>query len=244
MKIHDKFKQGSEQWFKARQGRATASAFGRIITPAKLQLSKQRLTYMDELLAERYIPTEELLDEIESDENVRKAMGELSYLFTGEKFVGNKYTDHGLEYEDEARKHFAATYCADSGRRIEEVGFVTDDRGFLGCSPDSFIYDAEGNIVAGWECKCKCLKNLITAIREGVLPTEHLLQVHGSMAVTGLNEWHFYCYFPGKKPFHVIVKRDSTTEKVERLLQEFTIEFGAMIEKVSPLLSTRKEMIC
>lgn len=244
MKIHDKFKQGSEQWFKARQGRATASAFHRIITPKTLKLSAQRFAYMDELLAERYIPTEELLDESESDENVRKAMGELSYLFTGEKFVGNKYTDHGIEYEAEARNHFAATYCAAAGYRIEEFGFVTDDLGFLGCSPDGLISNEDGEIVAGWECKCKCLKNLITAIREGVLPAEHILQVHGSMVVTGLDEWHFYCYFPGKKPFHLIVKRDATTAKVEKLLHDFTIEFGAMIETVAPKLSTRKELVC
>lgn len=191
---------------------------------------------MDELLAERYIPPEELLDDSSGDEDIRKAIAELSYLYTGEKFIGNKYTDHGHEFEGEARDYFNTTYCQPTERSIKEVGFVSDDVGFLGCSPDGLIYGRNGQVEAGWEVKCKCLKNTITAIREKVLPSSHMLQVHGSMVVTGLDEWHFYSYFPNKKPFHLTVKRDATTDKVESLLQDFIIEFGAMIQESTPLL--------
>ena len=51
MKIHN-MPQGSEEWERIRRGKATASRFSEILTPAKLQLAAASKTYAVELAAE------------------------------------------------------------------------------------------------------------------------------------------------------------------------------------------------
>ena len=164
MKIHQGFLQGSEEWFALRRGRVTASQFSRIITPAKGEYSKQAASYMRDLVVECFCP---------------------DYA----KFLGNKWTDRGTEMEPEARKAFEAH----TGLVTEQVAFVTADRWqhVVGCSPDSLLKDEAGNYVAGLEIKCPSPFTHAEYIEAGVLPDEYKAQVHGSMAVTGLNRWHF-----------------------------------------------------
>lgn len=50
MKIHDQFPQGSEEWFKARCGRATASEFSSILAKGQ---GKTRASYLKKVVAER-----------------------------------------------------------------------------------------------------------------------------------------------------------------------------------------------
>jgi exosortase/archaeosortase len=71
----------------------------------------------------------------------------------------------------------------------------------------------------------------------GGLPDEHKQQVHGSMAVTGLNSWHFFSFFPGLQPFHLIVHRDAYTNKLSASLDQFLIDYAASRSAAIPKLS-------
>lgn len=146
-------------------------------------------------------------------------------------WAGNAATERGQELEPEAREAFAKA----TGNALEQVGFVIGDDGVCGCSPDSLIA-VGGSYVAGVEIKCPAPKAHVGYVLDGVLPDVYKQQVHGSMAITGLNQWHFFSYFPGLKPLHVIVKRDDYTEKMTAALALFVANYKAAMEAAIPKL--------
>lgn len=202
------YPQGSEQWFAARRGRPTASRFKDIITPTGL-LSKSAAAYAYELIAECFE--------------------------TGAPpdFIGNKWTDRGTELEPEAR----AAFTEQTGLELEQVGFVTrHDQQLIGCSPDGLIKNAAGQYVAGFEAKCPTPKKHVETVAGGTLPDDYKVQVHGSLWLTGLPEWHFWSYCPGMQPFHCIVSPDAYTAKVGAALEQFVIDYAALRSRLLPLL--------
>ena len=110
----------------------------------------------------------------------------------------------------------------------------------VGCSPDSLIKDG-GEYVAGLELKCPSPYTHAAYIEEGVLPDEYKAQVHGSMAVTGLNQWHFFSFFPGLAPFHLVVHRDDFTDKLTAALDRFITEYGAYRAEMQPKLQLKSD---
>lgn len=106
--------QSSEAWHKLRIGRPTASKFGEIISPKKLQPSTSAEKYMYQLLAEWII-------------------GQACDL------VSNKFMERGRELEPEARKLYELLH-----HNVDQIGFCTTDDGRIGCSPDGLIGDDGG----------------------------------------------------------------------------------------------------
>lgn len=227
MIIHPAMIQGSEAWQAIRRGRPTASRFKDIITAAKGDLSKSATAYMAELIGESYVPE-------------------------WVEFAGNRHTDRGIEMEPEARQAYQDVI----GTVVVEVGFVTRPDHVVGCSPDGLIlragkelvrdvwFDDAGRIANGlalfdWgvEIKCPSPKVHVGWVMAGGLPDEHKQQVHGAMAVTGLQRWDFFSYFPGLQPFHVVVQRDAYTDKLASSLDQFVIDYAAAREAVKPKLS-------
>lgn len=193
--------QGTPEWKSIRKGKPTASRFSDIITATKCELSKSSTGYIRELIGECFCPD-------------------------WEPWQGNQFMERGKEIEPEAREAFVCETMLD----VEEVGFVIADDGVCGCSPDGLIVDSAGNYVAGLEIKCPIPKTHIEYVLDGGLPSDYKQQVHGSMAVTGLNEWHFWSYFPGMRHHHVIVKRDEYTEKLSAALAEFVEKYKQAME--------------
>lgn len=214
MKVYPDVAQGSEEWYAMRRGRPTASQFKNLITAVKGSLSEGRHDYMTRLVAESFCPD-------------------------WKSFVGNFATERGTEMEPEAREAFSLH----TGHTLKQVGFCTQDNGVVGCSPDSLIVDADGNYIGGLEVKCPFPETHVGYLLKGGLPDTYKQQVHGSMAVTGLNVWHFWSYFPGMRPHHVIVERDLYTAKVEEAIQTFLIEYGAFRERVIPLVQLPTQKI-
>jgi YqaJ-like viral recombinase domain len=103
--------QGSDEWYRLRIGRPTASNFHRIVTP-KGEPSKQAVPYLYRLVAER------LLNETLDDD-----LG----------FV--KYVRDGQEREPQAVALFNFT----NEVQLEPGGFVTTNDGRLGASPDRVL---------------------------------------------------------------------------------------------------------
>lgn len=207
MKVIENVIQGSEHWFALRRGRPTASNFSRILTAKKVELAAARWNYMDELIAECFFP-------------------ELNV------FEGNFWTDRGEQLEPIARAKFSEV----TGLTVKQVGFITRDDEIVGCSPDGLVVDAEGNWLAGLEMKCPAPKTHVQYVREGELPDVYKAQVHGSMAVTGLDRWHFFSYCPRFQPFHLIVERDAYTERLSKALDQFLIEYQQVMSEVRPKL--------
>ena len=212
MIVNEQMEQGSEAWFQVRRGRPTASRFSDIITAKTGKVSASAPRYMEELVAECFCPT-------------------------WASFIGNKFTDRGNEMEPEARVDFERV----TGLTVEQVGFCTRDDGIVGCSPDGLIRGAGGGWNAGLELKCPAPKTHVSYMMAGDLPDVYKQQVHGGMAVTGLDEWHFYSYFPGMRPVHVLVKRDAYTEKLSNALDAFLIDYQKFRSSVVPMLQVPDE---
>jgi predicted phage-related endonuclease len=109
MIVHDVV-QGTSEWRQVRCGIPTASRFHHIYQPQRRKPSKQRDTYLLELV-------DEWLTGVSDDE------------------YQNKWTQRGRNLEPVAR--FA--YEMEFGNEIQQVGFITRDDGKVGGSPDGLI---------------------------------------------------------------------------------------------------------
>jgi hypothetical protein len=211
MKIFYDLVQGSDEWKLMRKGRPSTSALSNIITAARGDLSKSADAYIVELISECFAPE-------------------------WEDFVGNRYTERGIELEPEARDAFVA----ETGMNVIEVGGVLADDGVTWSSPDGLIMDESGDterILSGLEIKCPSPKVHIGYIIDGKLPDAYKQQVHGQMAVTGARYWHFWSYFPGLRPFHTVVYRDEYTEKLEQGLHVFVEQYQQRLAEITPLVA-------
>lgn len=207
MKVFKDIEQGSEAWHSLRAGKPTSSRFADIITAVKGDLSKSSKGYIRELIGACFCPDFEY-------------------------WSGNKFTEHGKQFEQEARDAFTV----ETGFKIEQVGFCLSDDGVSGCSPDGLLVDDAGNVFGGVEIKCPSPKTHVGYVLDGVLPDDYKQQVHGSMAVTGLNSWHFWSYLPGMRHLHVEVKRDDYTNKLSASLASFVAEYKAAMKDAIPKL--------
>lgn len=188
------FEQRSPEWYAARRGVPTASEFGSIITPKKGEYAAAADTYINQLI----------------DEVVRPD--------AGQSFTGNRHTERGEFLEDDARELYAFE------REVvpQQVGFILNDAGTLGCSPDSLI-----QVDGGLEIKCPDGPTHVKWMRAGGVPDEHKPQVHGSLIITEREWWDFMSYCPGYDALIVRVYRDGFTEKLLGHLDRFLREYHA-----------------
>jgi len=113
MKTHQ-VDHGSPEWHALRMGIPTASQFHRIVTPAKLSLSKQANGYMCELLAARFLG-------VVNDD-------------------GTEFMQRGTLLESKAR----SWYEFSNDITLDTNVFCTNDEGTIGCSPDALVGDDGG----------------------------------------------------------------------------------------------------
>lgn len=205
--------QGSGAWFLERIALPTASNFKRILTPWKLELSKQADDYLNRLLSERF--TGEPHDQQDGG-------------------VETVWMARGKSLEAEA---FAA-YALLTGLEPRQCGFCwRDERKRVGCSPDALVGD-DGCL----EIKSPMLSTHIGWQRGGVVPDDHKLQVYGEIYVTGRQWCDFVSYYPGMPLFVVRAHRFGWLETMDRAITEFCDRLDAeeakLIEigyhKVSP----------
>lgn len=155
--------QGSPEWVMARLGVATASQFHRLVTPARLEPSKQLRGYGMELLAE-WLQGEPQDDGGRSD-----------------------WSDRGIAKEPQA----IAAYEWEHGIETRAVGFCLSADGSYGCSPDRLVGDD-----GGVEIKCHAAKIHIGYLLDG-FHADHMMQVQGSLLVTGREWWDLVAFCPG-----------------------------------------------
>ena len=132
----------------------------------------------------------------------------------------------GSRIEPQARKWLEF----DQNIKTRLVGLCISDDGRFGCSPDALVGDDDG-----LELKCPLPATQVGWLREGILPPEHLAQVHGSMIVTGRRKWTWAAFCPGLPPLLIRVQRDEYTEKLERALEEFHAKYKSVLEEVKSM---------
>lgn len=174
MKIH-LCVQNSPEWYAARCGKPTASSFDKIFTPVDCKPSSQATGYRHSLLAE---------------------------LMMGKPLEGHQ-TDamrRGKELEPEA----VAWYEFDQNVEAVAVGFVTNDDGTVGCSPDRLIGE-EGLL----EIKCPSPQTHISYLLNSErLYKDYIYQVQGQLWLTGRKWADVVAYHPDMPSVRFRVQAD------------------------------------
>lgn len=160
--------QGSQDWINARLGIPTASQFGRILTAKTRKPSASATKYLCELVAERIIGMPT-------------------------EAASSEFMLRGSALEAEA----VAAYEFDNDCTTTPVGFVLDDSGRWGCSPDRLVGD-DGLL----EIKCPSAAVHVAALL-GMLDEEHVAQVQGQLWVTG-RKWCDNLFYNPAMPSHTV----------------------------------------
>lgn len=189
MIIHN-CQQGTDEWRKVRVGIPTASCFGKIIKASTMKKSDQRSDYMYELVEE---------------------------LLTGEpkETYSSKAMERGTRLEPEAINNYSFM----NDIEVDQVGFITDDKGNYGASPDGLLGKN-----GGLETKCPNLKTHHGYIKAKRLPNLYKPQVLGGILVAEKDYWDFKSYFPCAIPFEIRVHREDYEKDIEILKYEL-LEF-------------------
>lgn len=218
--------QQDEKWFRIRKGRPTASNAKKILTPTGKDSASWE-EYAIELIAEGIYPNEP------------------------EAWTGNKDTDRGNTFEDEAIRRFEQVM----NLQTVKVGFVTRDDGIVGLSPDAFVLKPGVDIdrdavidptdcaiinghdlfLAGLEAKVPRAKGQVSNLVKGGVPSEYIPQVEFSMAATGL-PWYFCSVSEcDKLREHIVLQKHSDyTAKMKDAVDRFLIYYSATRTKVIP----------
>lgn len=188
MKIYT-MDQRSDEWRYARMGIPTASEVKRIITPTGKPSSKAYV-YRNEKIYERVFRRPWV------------------------RYISNlAAVQEGIRLEPFAADKFAQEYDV----KLETIGFVTDDAGLYGASPDRLI-KGTNEIV---EIKCPMPHTLIGYIVDGI-ETEYYAQMQMQMMIGSWDCCHFYGYHPEIAPFYKRVERDIAFQhKLAAMLREF-----------------------
>jgi predicted phage-related endonuclease len=215
MKIHD-VKQGSEEWLALRRTYFTGSALGEwLIDGDRTKTSRKAW-----------------------QNAIWNKLGELSQ--DDEPSFPNWAMKRGTELEPLAR----AAYEKHTGFKVREVGFISHECDGFGVSPDGLICGdsdfpiGDGDFYHGLELKCPVARTMLKWLDAGTLPDEHKLQVHASLAASGLQRWDFFAWHPELVPLHIIVQRDEFTEQVLAGLLKLSDDYSAAKAKLAKWIAT------
>jgi hypothetical protein len=171
MIVH-RMEQGTPEWLLVRLGIPTASRFDSIITPAKREYSKASAGYRHELLAEWILG--EPLDQASSG-----------------------FMERGKELEPDAVRAYEFLHDVD----VDRVGFVTNDAGTVGCSPDGLVLDD-----GGLEIKCFGPAHHVACLLGSEIAK--MTQVQGGLWICERDWWDTFGFHPSMPHVLTRVGRD------------------------------------
>lgn len=191
--------QGSVEWMAARLGVPSASQFHRIVTPKKVELSAQSDEYAGELLAAWALGVPAGKDAAD-------------------------FMEHGKACEPSA----IADYEIRLGVEVERVGFILEDGGRYGCSPDGLV----GN-TGGVEIKSPAAHTHIGYLLDADLSGKYRCQVQGALLVTERDWWDWMAFHPSLPPVMLRFGRD---EKFIAALKVALDQFAEVLERGKEIL--------
>ena len=173
--------QNTPEWHAARLGIPTASMASSLLT-SKLQISKSLDGYARKLACDKF-----------AGENI-------------DAWQGNAYTDRGHEIEAEA----AMWYSLQADTDLEFPGFITNDAGTYGASPDAWIPGVK-------TVEIKCLPKqhfdaLIYFDKHNKPPTANVMQCHFAMLVAEVDQCDLVYYHPKLPKQTITIERDTATD--------------------------------
>jgi len=205
--IYHDVSHGSSEWVKIRLGIATASSFGKIITPKTGKLSSQADGYANQLIAE---------------------------LILGEpqdKFQPSYWMERGTILEADARK----LYEFETGYALDRGGFITNDEGTAGCSPDVRVLNDKGEVIGAAEIKCPAPWNHVENLLRDTLDPDYIPQVQGQILIGGFEFVDFFSFHPDMPPANIRTYRDNDfCDKLQDALNGFS---KIMEDKINKLVS-------
>lgn len=140
----------------------------------------------------------------------------------------NAAIERGIELESSAADMFAFMNDVD----LDQVGFILDDTETFGCSPDRIIHGEE----IGLEIKCPLPHTHVKYLIESKLPAEYVLQVQGSMLVTGFKRWYFMSYCPNMPPLILLIERDDELCSALKFeIDSFNAEIKEKVSKIESM---------
>jgi len=182
------------------------------------------------------IPTASCFDKIVTSTG-KKSTQAKTYLnklvaeyFTSEKesVEQTEWMQRGVELESDARGLYE--FLVDSD--VTEVGMIyMNEQKLVSCSPDGIVGDK------GLEIKCPAPHTQVEYLRSGKLPTKYLMQVQGSMWVTGLKQWDFLSYHP-ELP-HLLITVDADEDLHKTIGEEVNAFIDEMLDVRSQLETLR-----
>ncbi len=198
--------QGSDEWVEARLGRVTASVIADVMANGRSGApSATRANLLARIVAERL-------------------SGRAAESFTSQAM------QHGIDTEAQAR----ACYTMETGRSVEEVGFVAHPTiAMAGASPDGLVGD--NGLV---EIKCPNTATHIGTILTGVVPDKYLKQMLFQMACT-CREWCDFVSFDPRMPdeMQLFIKRvprdPEAIAAIETAVLAILVEADDMIAKLT-----------
>ena len=204
MIVHD-VEQGTEAWARIRCGMPTCSQLNRILSPKKLTPSSQAIGYRNLLVAEWLT----------------------GYLIELGKETG--FMAMGREMEPEARKF----YEFDRDCTVQTIGFVTDDEGKFGGSPDGIV--GEDGIL---EIKCPAFHTQVGyLIDPPLLEDTYRSQVQGYMYLTGRKWTDLIAYNPDLPP---VIRRIEPDADYLNALAKVLPAFIAHLDEAKALLAAHR----
>lgn len=193
MILHADIKQGTPAWLAIRAGIPTASAFDRIVTKSG-KPSSQAEKYLHRLLAERMVG--------------HPVIDAISY-----------WQGRGTQMEAEAVAYYEGQRELDT----VPVGFVTNDAGTIGASPDRLVGD-EGLLEIKVPSEAVHVSYLLTKH----VDAEYFPQVQGQLWISERRWLDILSYHPEMPPALIHVERD---EKFIAILSAAVTKFSGELER-------------
>ena len=189
--------QGTTEWLSARAGIPTASNFAKIVTPKTCKPSTSAEGYMHRLLAERMLGRPLVQEAVTS------------------------WMSRGTELEGDAVAYYESLHDVDTVR----VGFMLNDAGTIGASPDRLVGD-----VGLLEVKCHSEEKHVGFLLHGNADDEHRPQVQGQLWISERRWADLLCFHPELPSVIVRVERD---EKFIAALAEHVTAFVAQLAEAT-----------
>lgn len=141
----------------------------------------------------------------------------------------NSAMAEGIRREEESRELFSMLHDVE----VREVALIyPDEQKQYVCSPDGLF----NNNTKGLELKNPLPKTQVKYLMDGEVPNEYILQIQGSMFVTGFDSWWFQSYAPGLPVLSIEVYRN------EKLISRLKEELERFVYKLAAIVKRLKEM--
>jgi hypothetical protein len=180
-------KQGSDEWYNLRRGKATASNFSRIITEVKGEYAAGAKKYAREVAIQRML-----------DEDTEHRIDHLPDIMRGKLLEPDAVEAYHRRFKDTT---------------TDAIGLVVSEDGSRVCSPDR----TSANRLLGLEVKCPGGPTLLEYIENNGPGRSYIWQVVGSMLVSQFEIWDFWAYHTGLNPVHLRYDRRKYERELELL---------------------------